>query len=217
MLHVTYFQHLASHRHDDFFQPCVSRLCRAQNSTCMCHGRGAVPSLFLSVILRVATVEIHGCRASIASAPTTAGLGTGSDGTAECVSRCRACVGRSSDQDCTTGPSAPAGWTTWYSSWTGGGYSCTREAGQVGRQREGVAQLEFRRSSFVGRHDDCGMQYGCFEQRYDDGREKGKECAVVFHLGHWIALQMHHTAGAWRRGECSFKRTLQRTMRDLLL
>ena len=39
------------------------------------HGSGAVSSLFLLVILCVATVEIHGCRASIASAPTTAGLG----------------------------------------------------------------------------------------------------------------------------------------------
>ena len=26
----------------------------------------------------------------------------------------------------------------------------------------------------------------------------------------WIELQMHHTVGAWRRGECSFKRSLQR-------
>ena len=93
------FQHFASHRHDDFFQPFVSGLCRAQNSICMCHGSGAVSSLFLLVILRVTTVEIHGCRASIASAPTTAGLGTGSDGTAEYASRRRACVGRSSDQD----------------------------------------------------------------------------------------------------------------------
>ena len=31
-MHVTYFQHLASHRHDDFFQPVVPSLCRAQNS-----------------------------------------------------------------------------------------------------------------------------------------------------------------------------------------
>ena len=57
-----------------------------------------------------------------------------------------------------------------------------------------MAQLEFRdeslrgshRSSFVGGHDDCGMQYGCYEQRYDDGREKGKECAVVFRLDHAV-------------------------------
>ena len=148
----------------------------------LCHGSGAFFSMFLLVILRVVTVEIHGCRTSIASAPTTAGLGKGSDGIAECTSRRRACVGRSSDQDYTTGPSAPAGWTTQYSSWTGGGYSCTREAEQVGRQRVGMCQLEFRdesfrgshRSSFVGGHDDCGMQYGCYEQRYDDGRGKGK-------------------------------------------
>ena len=60
----------------------------------------------------------------------------------------------------------------------------------MGRQREGMAQLEFRdeslcrshRSSIVGGHDDCGMQHGCYEQRHDDGREKGKECAVVFCL-----------------------------------
>ena len=161
----------------------------------MCHGCGAISSLFLLVILRVATVDIHGCRASIASAPTTAaGLGTGSDGRAGCASRRRACVGRSSDKDCTTGPSAPAGWTTWYSSWTGCGFSCTREAGQVGRQREGMAQQEFRdesscgsqRSGHVGGHDDCGMQYGCYGQRYDDGRDKGKECAVVFRLDHVV-------------------------------
>ena len=144
MLHVTNFQHLASHRHDDFFQPLVSGSCRAKNSICMCHGCGAISSLFLFVVLRVATVEIHGCRASIASAPTTAGLGTGSDGTAECSSRSRACVGRSSDKDYTAGSSAAAGWTTWYSSWTGGGHSCAREAGHVGRQRQGMAQLEFR-------------------------------------------------------------------------
>ena len=76
----------------------------------------------------------------------------------------------------------------------GGGYSCTREAGQVGRQRDGMAQLEFRdeslhkshRSGFVGGHDDCGTQYGCYEQRCDDGREKGKECAVVFRLDHVV-------------------------------
>ena len=35
LLHVTYFQHLASHRHDDFFQPFVSGSFRAQNSICM--------------------------------------------------------------------------------------------------------------------------------------------------------------------------------------
>ena len=40
----------------------------------MCHGSRAVSSLFLTVILRVATVEIHGCRASITSAPTLATL-----------------------------------------------------------------------------------------------------------------------------------------------
>ena len=33
---MTYFQHLALHRHDDFFQPFVSSLCRAQNSICIC-------------------------------------------------------------------------------------------------------------------------------------------------------------------------------------
>ena len=39
--------------------------------------------------------------------------------------------------------------------------------------------------AFVGRHDDCGMRYGWYEQRYDDGREKkGKECGVVFRLDH---------------------------------
>ena len=54
-----------------------------------------------------------------------------------------------------------------------------QQAGQVGRQREGMAQLEFcnessrrsHRSGFVDGHDDCGMQYGCYEQRCDDGRE----------------------------------------------
>ena len=96
-------EHTLSHRHDDFFPPFPSGLCRAQNSICMCHGSGAISSLFLLVILRVVTVEIHGWRASIASAPTTAGLGTGSDGTAECASRPRACVGRSLDQDYTAG------------------------------------------------------------------------------------------------------------------
>ena len=40
----------------------------------MCHGSGEITSLFLLVILRVATVEVHGCRTGIASAPTTAGL-----------------------------------------------------------------------------------------------------------------------------------------------
>ena len=67
-MRVTYFQHFASHRHDDFFQPFVPSLCPAQNSMCMCHGSGAVSSLFLVVILRVATVEIHGCRTSVANA-----------------------------------------------------------------------------------------------------------------------------------------------------
>ena len=51
----------------------------------MCHGSGATSSLFLLVILRVATVGIHGCRASIESVPTTAGLGTRSDGTANAL------------------------------------------------------------------------------------------------------------------------------------
>ena len=57
-----------------------------------------------------------------------------------------------------------------------------------------MAQLEFcddsdrgsHRSGFVGGHDDCGMQYGCHEQRCDDRREKGKECAVVFRLDHVV-------------------------------
>ena len=186
-MQVTYFQHLASHRHDDFFQPFVSGSLRAQNSTCMCHGSGAISSLFLLVILRVATVEIRGCRTSIASAPTTAGLGTGSDGTAECASRRRACVGRSSDQDYTTGPSAPAGWTTWYSSWTGGGYSCTREAGQVGRQREGMAQLEFRDESLRGSHrpgfrDDCGMQSDAVSNDTMTGEKKARSVQLYFVL-----------------------------------
>ena len=35
-MHVAYFQHLASHRHDDFFQPFVPSLCRAQNRACVC-------------------------------------------------------------------------------------------------------------------------------------------------------------------------------------
>ena len=64
----------------------------------------------------------------------------------------------------------------------------------MGRQREGMAQLQFRdeslrrshRSSFVVIHDNCGMHYGCYEQRHDDGREKGKECAVVFRLDHVV-------------------------------
>ena len=38
------------------------------------------------------------------------------------------------------------------------------------------------RSNFVGGHDDCRMQYGCYEQRVDDGREEGKECALYFVL-----------------------------------
>ena len=62
----------------------------------MCHGSGAISSLFLLVILRAATVKIHGCRKSIASAPTIAFLGTGSDGTGGCAFRHGACVGRSS-------------------------------------------------------------------------------------------------------------------------
>ena len=36
LLHLTYFQQFASHRHDDFFQPFVLSLFRAQNSICMC-------------------------------------------------------------------------------------------------------------------------------------------------------------------------------------
>ena len=190
LLHVTYFQHLASHRHDDLFQPFVSSLCRAQISICMCHGSGAILSLFLLVILRVATVEIHGCRANIASAPTTGGLGTGSDGTAECASRRRACVGRSSDQDYTTGPSAPAGWTTWYSGWTGGGYWCTWEAGQVGRQRDG-SLCGSHRSGFVGGHLSADMTTAeCSTDAMSNdtmtGEKKSKECAVVFRLDHVV-------------------------------
>ena len=69
------------------------------SAVCLKFVSRALSSLFLLVILRVATVEIHGCRIRIASVPTTAGLGTGSDGTAECSSRRRAYVGRSSDQD----------------------------------------------------------------------------------------------------------------------
>ena len=60
----------------------------------------------------------------------------------------------------------------------------------MGRQREGMAQLEHRdeslrgshRSTFVGGHDDCGMQYGCHDQRYDDGREKARSVQLNFVL-----------------------------------
>ena len=97
---------------------------------------------------------------------TTAGLGTGSDGTAECASRRQACVGRSSrpglaqldqalQQGGRPGPSAGQLVDT----------GVLLRAGEVGRQREGMAQLEFRneslcrnhRSSFVGGHDDFRM------------------------------------------------------------
>ena len=110
-MHVTYLQHVRT----DMIS--FSRLFRTQNSRCMCHGSGAVSSLFLLVILRVATVEIHRCRASITSAPTLATFGAGCDGTAECASKFRTRVRRSSEQDCTAGPCGPARWTTWNSNW----------------------------------------------------------------------------------------------------
>ena len=69
LLHVTYFQHICT-----VFTISFSLLFRAQNSLCMCRSSGAISSLFLLVIL-------HGCRASIASAPTLATLGTSSDTT----------------------------------------------------------------------------------------------------------------------------------------
>ena len=117
---------------------------------CICHGSGAISSQFLLLIL-------HGCRASIAT------LGAGSNGTAECASKCRTLVGRSSDQDHTAGPSAPAGWRTWRSSRTSGGYSCSWEARHMGRRRESVA-----------RHDECRKQHGCVEQRNSGRSEEGR-------------------------------------------
>ena len=53
MLHEKYGQHIRSDMMISF-----SRLIRAQNSTCMCHGSGAISSLLLLVIL-------HGCRTSL--------------------------------------------------------------------------------------------------------------------------------------------------------
>ena len=146
----------------------------------MCHGSGALSSLFLLVIPR-------GCGASIAGAPTLATLGAGSDGTAECASECRTRVGRSSDQDYTAGPNAPAGWKTWRSSWTSGGHSRSREVRQMGRRREIMTHLELRdeslrgshRSGAVDGHDECRNQYGCAEQRNNDRTEKGQECSCT--------------------------------------
>ena len=98
----------------------------------------AESSLFLLVMVCVVAVEIRGCRSGIARAPTLATLGAASGGTAECASRRGARVGRSSEQDRTAGPCAPARWTTYNVSWPCGGYSCSRET----------------------RHERCRKQYG---------------------------------------------------------
>ena len=44
----------------------------------------------------------------------------------------------------------------------------------------------------------CGMQYGCYEHRCDDGREKGKGCAVVFRLDHVVHGKSSGSMEAWR-------------------
>ena len=103
------------HSHNDFFQPFVS----IAKTACVC-------VTFTVQILLFPLLILHGCRTSIAGARTLATLGTGSDGTADCASKCRTCVGRSSDQDYTAGPSAPARWTTGAAAGTSGGYSCSR-------------------------------------------------------------------------------------------
>ena len=108
----------------------------------MYHGSGVISSLFLLVI-RCVVAEIHGCGSSIASAATLVTLGA-SDGTAECVERRRARVGRSSKEGCTAGPSAPAGRKTCNVSWPGGGHSCSlgdQTSGTAARSRSQIVDI----------------------------------------------------------------------------
>ena len=94
----------------------------------------------------------------------------------------------------------------------------------MGRQRDGMAQLELRDESLSGSHrpgaadghDRCRDQYGCVEQRKHDVKQEVQKCAVVlimFFTGSVrSASHMLRTAG---HGGCSFKRTFRRTMQDL--
>ena len=143
----------------------------AQNSICMCHGSGAISSLFLLVIGCVVAVGTHRCRSRIASVPTPANPGEASDGTAQCASWRRARVGRSSEHNSTAEPCAPAWWTTRNVSWPNGGHTCSRETRKMGRQRKSVAKLELRCVSLRGSNpsrtvdgqDRCRDQHGCDE------------------------------------------------------
>ena len=67
--------------------------------------------------------------------------------------------------------------------------------------------------------DVCRKQYGCAEQRSNDRSEESQESAVVLrpeHAMHGKSSGSHRTAGASSRGDFSFKRTLRRTMQDVL-
>ena len=115
----------------------------------MHHGNGIISSFPFLLFVSLAAV-IHRCGSGSASAPMLATFGAGSDGTAECPERRRARVGRSLEQDCTAGPSAPARHKTYGVGRPGGGYSLSGETRQVGRQREGVDKLELRDEGLRG-------------------------------------------------------------------
>ena len=116
---------------------------------------------------------------------------------AECAQRRRARVFRSSEN-------APARGKTCGVGRLGGRHACSRETGQVGRQREGVDKLELRdeglrgshRPGAVGGRDGCRGRRGRVEQRKRDASQAVLECAVVCRLDHvvlaepWIASPM---------------------------
>ena len=90
----------------------------------------------------------------------------------------------------------------------GGGYSCSRETSQVGRQRDSVANLELsyeglrgsHRPAAVGGHDRCRDQYGRVEPRNYDASHAVKECGIVCrpgHVLHWQSLGSHRHCSAW--------------------
>ena len=143
------------------------------------------------------------------SAPTLATLGAGNDGTSECAERLRTLVGRSSEQDCTARPCAPARWKT---ATLAGQVVDTRVVERPDKcdgSEKAWPNWSFVMKAYAGAirpgavdgHDRCSDEYGCVEQRKHDESQEVQDCAVVFrldHVVHWHSSGPHRTCSAWQ-------------------
>ena len=173
----------------------------------MCHGSGAISSLFLLKIGCVAAVEIHGCGSSIESAPTLTTLG-----------------GRQR-RNSSMRVDAPS--TRWSKLRTGS-HSKTHALQQVAdlqRQLVKWCILVFLGRPVKWDGSEKAWPNGSHRSRAVNGHDECKKSrsVQVFRLDHGVhwqssgPSQMPRTAGAWRRGECSFKNILPKNNARLLV